>query len=75
MATHPGTITYIDADAKTEKVLPIAQVPEDKRFAKNGKGELKPVVRVIARIAGDQRFIRELGPGDEFLRETVQRSS
>jgi hypothetical protein len=73
--THPGTITYVDADSKTEKVIPIAEVPQDLQFARNTKGELVPVVRVVARVAGNQRFLRELGPRDEFLRETVQRSS
>jgi hypothetical protein len=69
---HPGTITYVDADAGSEKALPVARVPEAMRFAPNAKGVLVPVVRVVARVAGKQRFIRELGPNDEFLRETVQ---
>ncbi len=73
--THPGTITYVDADSKTEQVVPIAEVPQDLQFARNTKGELVPVVRVVARVSGNQRFLRELGPQDEFLRETVQRSS
>lgn len=71
---HPGSITYVDGDTNAEKVMPISGVPEALRFAQNEKGLLVPVVRVVAKIAGNQRFIREYGPNNEFLRSTVQRS-
>jgi hypothetical protein len=70
--THPGTITYVDADAKTEKVLPVAQVPEPLRFA-SLDGAPVPVVRVVAQLRGEERLIREYGPEGQLLRSTVQR--
>jgi hypothetical protein len=72
--SHPGTITYVDADAHTEKVRSVADVPDRLRFADTASGKV-PVVRVVARIAGGQRFIREYGPNGELLRSTVQRRS
>jgi hypothetical protein len=72
--SHPGTITYVDADAQTQKVQSAADVPEPLRFADTTSGKV-PVVKVVARIAGGQRFIREYGPNGELLRSTVQRRS
>jgi hypothetical protein len=72
MTTHPGSITYVDADANSEQTMPIAKVPESLRFVKNEQGVEVPVVRVVSKIAGKQRFIKEYGPANEFLRETIQ---
>jgi hypothetical protein len=73
--THPGSITYVDGDTHHEQVMPIAQVPPALRFVANAQGQQVPVVRVVATIVGSQRYLREYGPNDEFLRATVQRAS
>lgn len=70
---HPGTITYVDGN--TDQVLSVAKidtVPEAMRFAPGPNGKPVPVVKVVATVAGNQRFIRELGPGDVLLRSTTQ---
>ena len=69
---HPGTIVYVNGDTGEESTSPISEVPEDFRFAPDKDGQLVPIVRVVARVAGDQRTIHELGPGGEILRSTVQ---
>ena len=68
---HPGTITFVSDDDR-ERVENASGVPESLRFAKNQHGRWVPVVRVVATVAGDQRTIREYGPGGELLRSTVQ---
>jgi hypothetical protein len=70
--THPGTITYVDDDAKTEKVLPVSQVPEALRFGQMGELQV-PVVKVVAKLRGGELLIREYGPKGELLRSTLQR--
>jgi hypothetical protein len=72
--THPGTITFVDKDAGTEKVVSADQVPEGMRFGKIASGEEVPVTRVEAQLRGEERVIKELGPNGELLRTTVQRS-
>jgi hypothetical protein len=69
---HPGTIVYVDADTGEERISPISEVPEAFRFAPGQDGRMVPIVRVVARVAGDQRTIQELGPEGEILRSTVQ---
>lgn len=68
---HPGTIEFVDGDTNEITEEDAANVPESLRFAETDEG-LVPVVRVVARTAGKQRFIREYGPGGELLRSTVQ---
>ncbi|HZN94023.1 MAG TPA: hypothetical protein VFB81_15025 [Myxococcales bacterium] len=69
---HPGTIVYVNGDTGEESASPISEVPEELRFAPDQDGNLVPVVRVVARTAGDQRNIHELGPDGQLLRSTVQ---
>lgn len=69
---HPGTITYLDGNTHAVvSVEAVENVPEALRFADTPTGKV-PVVKVIATVAGDQRTIREYGPGDQLLRSTVQ---
>jgi hypothetical protein len=69
---HPGFISYVDGNSgKTLSTKPISTVPEHLRFADTPNGKV-PVVKVVATVAGDQRTIREYGPGDVLLRSTVQ---
>lgn len=69
---HPGFITYVDGDTNTTvSTDPVASVPPGMRFADTASGKV-PVVKVVATTAGNQRFIREYGPGDQLLRSTVQ---
>jgi hypothetical protein len=68
---HPGTIVYVDGDTGEETTEDAAAVPESLRFAETEEG-LVPVVRVVARTAGDRRYIREYGPDGELLRSTTQ---
>ena len=72
--THPGSVTFADLDAGTEKVVPVEQLPEALRFGKSADGVELPVTRVEARLKGKDRVVRELGPSGEVLRSTVQRS-
>lgn len=69
MATHPGTITYMDGDTNTViSVKPIDTVPESMRFA----GAI-PVVKVVTRtMNANTREVVEYGPNDELLRSTIQ---
>jgi hypothetical protein len=70
LPTHPGTITFVEGTTQT--VEQAADVPESIRFAKNAKGELVPVVKVVAYLEGDRRIIREYGADGAELRSTVQ---
>lgn len=45
--------------------------PEKTLEAVSAPGEAVAVVRVISRIAGNLRFIREFGAAGEFLRSTI----
>jgi hypothetical protein len=72
LPVHPGTIVFVDADSSSERVSVASSVPELARFAPNAQGELTPIVRVVARRAGDKRIIQEFGPSGEMLRSTVQ---
>ncbi|MBL8949450.1 MAG: hypothetical protein JNK82_01645 [Myxococcaceae bacterium] len=71
---HPGQVTFADLDAGTEKVVAVDTLPEAMRFGTSADGVTLPVTRVEARLRGKQRVVRELGPGGEVLRSTVQRS-
>jgi hypothetical protein len=76
VSVHPGTVTYVDADAATEKVVPVDEVPPAMRFARDSSGAEVAIVRVVARRRGDQeRVIEEFGPAGQSLRRTVQRRS
>lgn len=70
---HPGTITFVDGH--TDRVVSTedaSTLPNAVRFANTRKG-LVPVVRVVAFVQDDRRFIREYGPKGELLRATEQR--
>jgi hypothetical protein len=74
--TYSGTITYIDADTRSEQVKQVAEVPEALRFGADASGVLVPVVKVVAQARGEaERVIREYGPAGQQLRMTVQRRS
>ena len=69
---HPGKIIFVDGN--TDQVVSTREaheVPESARFAATPSGPV-PVVRVVATVAGDRRFIREYGPNGELLRTTTQ---
>lgn len=69
---HPGTIVFVDADTGEERSQPVASVPEPLRYAPDQRGQLVPVVRVVAQVAGNTRQIHELGPEGQLLRSTTQ---
>lgn len=69
---HPGTIVFVDENTGHEHPRPVAQVPMPLRYAPDRSGQLQPVVRVVARVVGEQRTIREYGVSGEMLRSTVQ---
>ncbi|HZN94872.1 MAG TPA: hypothetical protein VFB81_19295 [Myxococcales bacterium] len=69
---HPGTILFVDENKGHEHARPVSEVPESLRFAPDQNGNLVPVVKVVARVVGEQRTIREYGTGGEMLRSTVQ---
>jgi len=69
---HPGRIIYVDGDSGAiVSERDVGEVPESGRFVHTERGPV-PVVRVEASVAGDKRFIKEYGPGNELLRTTVQ---
>ena len=73
MATqpHPGTIVYIDGATQRElSRVAATEVPETMRFAPTDHG-LVPVVKVETFLDGNKRYVREYGPGGEFLRSTM----
>ncbi|MBK6689053.1 MAG: hypothetical protein IPG45_31590 [Deltaproteobacteria bacterium] len=75
MNRHPGFITYVDADAQTEQVASVEGLADALCFAPNERGDLVPVVRVVASRQADERHILEYGPQGEVLRSTIQRRS
>ena len=71
--SHPGTVTFYDAN--TEKVLKTAQaseLPESVRFAPGPNGTKIPVVKIVYTTTGNHRFVREYGTEGQVLRQTVQ---
>ena len=69
---HPGKIVYVDGNSQqVTNERPATEVPESLRFAETPSG-LEPVVKVIATVEGDRRFIREYGVDGALLRSTVQ---
>jgi len=70
--THPGAVEYVDGNTgQVTRTSKIDEVPEGLRFAPTESG-LVPVVRVVAHVTGNERTIREYGPGGALLRSTVQ---
>jgi hypothetical protein len=71
--THPGTITFYDANTDTVlKTAKAADVPESLRFAPGPDGTKIPVVKVVYTTTGERRFVREYGTEGQMLRSTVQ---
>jgi hypothetical protein len=69
---HPGKIIYIDGNSnEVLREQNIEDVPESLHYVQTDKG-LVPVVKVVATTYENRRFIRQYGPDDEFLSETVQ---
>jgi hypothetical protein len=60
---HPGMITFVNEEMKTEEIVNISEFPEDKHFV-NGI----PVVKVVfIPMDGNRAKICEFGPGDRLL--------
>jgi hypothetical protein len=70
-ATHPGTIVFVDSDG-TEKVRPVAEVPESVAWATAG-GTRVPVVRVVKLEGGGRIEIVSYGPDGEELARVLGR--
>lgn len=68
MTKHPGTIVLVDEDARTEKKLRAADVPESVAFV----GDV-PVVRVVSRKRGDERELLAYGADGALLQTTLSR--
>jgi hypothetical protein len=69
---HPGKVLYVDGNSgQVLETIDAAEMPDSIRFADTERGRV-PVVKVIATIVGDKRYVREYGPNDELLRSTVQ---
>jgi hypothetical protein len=72
---HPGTIAFVDGrTGETTEVAPVEEIDPALRFLPGADGRLRPVVRVEITTEGDRRTIRELGPGGEVLRSSLQRA-
>jgi hypothetical protein len=72
MPAHPGKILFYEDDTLVNEAE-VAEVPEAGRFARDERGEWQPVVKVVMRNAGKQRYVREYGPAGQLLRATVAR--
>jgi hypothetical protein len=60
---HPGFITFVNEETKTEEIVNILEVPEDEHFV-NGI----PVVKVVfIPMDGNRAKICEFGPRDRLL--------
>jgi len=71
---HPGKIAYYSIEDGKQRLVSersVNDVPDTARYAQTSHG-MVPVVKVVATTTGNQRFIREYGPQDEFLRATTQ---
>lgn len=72
MPIHPGKIIYLNGNTdEVIREMPIEDVPSNMRYVETDDGFV-PVVKVIATTVDNQRFIRQYGPNDEFLSETIQ---
>lgn len=66
---HPGTITIVDEDARTEKKVAASEVPESIAFI----GDV-PVVRVVSRKRSDDaREVMSYGADGALLQSTLMR--
>ncbi len=70
-ATHPGTITFVDASAGTEKVERAEDVPDSIAFVQLN-GANVAVVKVVATTHGDHRTLHAYGADGVLLKTTVQ---
>lgn len=74
MTPHPGTIVFVEEGSATEKVVAAADVPEAVAFVRQGDKRI-PVVRVEAKMLGDQRVITSYGADGARLTATYQRKT
>ena len=63
---HPGTILFVDLDAKTEEERPADTVPESIAWAQ-ADGQRVPVVRIESGMMGTSREIKRYGPDGVLL--------
>lgn len=68
--SHPGTVTFVDADG-TERRESADQIPDWLKFAPGSDGAAVPVVR-IARVPGTRGFnLRSFGADGKLLWVTL----
>lgn len=68
---HPGSIVFVDAQAKTEKTLPVAQVPERIAWGEL-EGQPVAVVRVVATTGEGRRELHSYAADGRLVSTTVQ---
>jgi hypothetical protein len=68
---HPGSIVFVDATAKSEKTLPIAQVPESVAWGELD-GQPVPVVRVVATTGEGRRELHSYAADGRLISTTLQ---
>jgi hypothetical protein len=68
---HPGTITFVDANAGTENVRAAGDVPETIAYCRVGEHWV-PVTRVVALVVGNKRDIKKYAADGTLLETTAQ---
>jgi len=71
---HPGQITFVDQTAKTEKTLPVAQVPEAVAWGILD-GQPVAIVKVVAVTMGPRRELHSYAADGRRVSTTVQLKS
>jgi hypothetical protein len=60
---HPGFITYVNEETKTEEKVPISEIDPEQHFSHG-----IPIVKVVfIRLDGNSAKVCEFGPGDRLL--------
>jgi hypothetical protein len=68
---HPGNIEFVDETLQSTEVVAAESVPDSIAWYNDGH-DLRPVVRVVAHMRGNQRIIRSYGVNGALLQTTTQ---
>lgn len=68
---HPGVVAFVDEQARTEKLLPVAEVPESVAWG-TLDGQRVAVVRVVAITAGGRRELHAYAADGRRVSSVVQ---
>jgi len=72
--THPGSIRFVDLDAKTEDDRLADRVPETIAWGEVD-GARVPVVRIESRVRGGGREVTRYGPDGAVIDVTTRRAT